>query len=99
MDELYGHGGLMEKTSTLFDILCKDETYNLIDILSEVERAREKHPEWPDDIIHAVAIVAEESGEAVRAALNHVYHGGSIDEVRTELVQTAAMCIRMLENL
>ena len=76
-----------------------DDANIVIDILCEVERAREKHPQWPDDIIHAVAIVAEESGEAVRAALNHVYHGGSIEEVRTELVQTAAMCIRMLNNL
>ena len=73
--------------------------YVLSDILQEVERAKGKHPEWPDDIIHAVAIVAEESGEAVRAALNHVYHGGAIDEVRTELVQTAATCIRALDNL
>ena len=69
------------------------------DILQEVERAEGKHPQWPDDIIHAVAIVAEESGEAVRAALNHVYHGGAIDDVRTELVQTAATCIRALDNL
>ena len=89
----------MEKSSTLIDILCRDETYNLIDIVYEVYRAEAKHPQWPDDVIHAVAIVAEESGEAVRAALNHVYHGGSIDEVRIELVQTAAMCIRMLNNL
>ena len=73
--------------------------YILSDILQEVERAEGKHPDWPDDVIHAVAIVAEESGEAVRAALNHVYHGGAIDDVCTELVQTAATCIRALDNL
>ena len=76
-----------------------NKSRTLVDILREVNRAEMKHPEWPDDIIHAVAIVAEESGEAVRAALNHMYHGGAIDEVRTELVQTAATCIRALNNL
>jgi len=69
------------------------------EILNEKRRAESKHPEWPDDLIHAVAIVAEESGEAVRAALNHVYHNGALSEVRTELVHTAATCLRALEHL
>lgn len=71
----------------------------LTDIVIELERAKKLHPNWPADIIHAVAVVAEESGEAVRAALNMHYQGGSIADLRTELVQTAAMCVRMIENL
>ena len=68
-------------------------------IIAEHYRAECIHPDWPADIIHAVAIVAEESGEAVRAALNVVYEGGSREELRTELIQTAAMCVRMLVNM
>lgn len=65
----------------------------------ECERAEKIHPVWPTDLIHQIAIVAEESGEAVQAALNHVYHGKDIDLVREELIQTGAMCIRALVNL
>ena len=76
-----------------------NDLYLWIDILCEVNRAKEIHPEWPDDVIHAVAIVAEESGEAVRAALNYAYHGGAKKDIKTELIQTAATCIRALNNL
>jgi len=41
----------------------------------------------------------EEAGEAIRAALNHVYHDAPIEELEAELVQTAAMCIRCLESI
>jgi hypothetical protein len=69
------------------------------DISTEVIQAEENFPEWPNDIIHGVAIMAEESGEAVRAALQHVYEGAPVEELSTELIQTAAMCVRMLLDL
>lgn len=68
-------------------------------ILSELAQARAKHPQWPVDVIHAAAILAEEAGEVVKAALDMTYDGVSVEEVRTELAQTGAMCIRMLVNL
>lgn len=71
----------------------------ITEILTELKKAKEKYPEWPTDKIHQVAIMAEEAGESVRAALNHIYHNESISEYRTELLQTAAMCIRCLENI
>lgn len=67
------------------------------EIKQELKRAKQIYPEWPDDLIHQVSIMNEESGEAIRAALNHVYHGDDIEEVKKELIQTAAMCIRCIE--
>lgn len=69
------------------------------EILKEVARAEAKHPRWPKDIIHAGAIVAEESGELIRACVQLNYEGGELDEVKKEAIQTAATCIRLLKNL
>ncbi|UOE48012.1 hypothetical protein MTO98_26735 [Mucilaginibacter sp. SMC90] len=69
------------------------------EVIIEVNRAERKHPEWPEDKIHAAAIVGEESGELVRAALQHKYEGGGVEEIRREAIQTAATCIRLLKNL
>ena len=69
------------------------------EVLDELLRAETKYPDWPADLIHQVAIMQEESGEAIRAALNHVYHGEPLADVRAELVQTAAMCLRCLKNM
>lgn len=66
---------------------------------AEKLRAEKVHPYWPKDIVHAVSIMNEEAGESIRAALNHVYHGESIQEVKDELIQTGAMVVRCLEHL
>ena len=65
-------------------------------IAAEVLRAESQHPEWPDDLIYAAAMVAEESGELVKACLQHHYEERQIAKVRTEAIQTAAMCVRLL---
>lgn len=69
------------------------------EILTELKRAQEKFPYWPADYIHAAAIVNEESGELIRAALRFRYEGGDKDEMRVEAIQTAAMCIRFLKTM
>lgn len=68
-------------------------------ILEEYDKATSKHPDWPTDIIHASAIVAEESGELTRAALQHHYENGSLEAAKKEAVQVAVTAIRFLEEL
>ena len=68
-------------------------------ILAEYRRAKDLHPLWPDDIIHAVAIMCEESGKAIQAAINMQYENGNIEDVEKELIETAAMCLRCLVNM
>lgn len=76
---------------------------NKLEIYQEIEnelvKAKAKYPDWPKDKIHQVAILAEETGEAVRAMLNHVYHDETLLEVKKELIQSAAMAIRCLEKI
>ena len=73
----------------------------LTSILNAYEQAIDKHPDntWPQDVIHMTAIMAEESGEAVQAANDVVHQGASLEPLRRELAQTAAMCLRCLVNL
>lgn len=83
----------MELNSEL-DRLSK---YMPIDV--ELKRAEELHPNYPTDIFEQVAIMNEEAGEVTRAVLQYKREGGSIDSVKEELVQTAAMCMRMLNAI
>lgn len=69
-------------------------------ILEELERAESLHPDFPSDIVHMGAVVAEEAGELIQACNNNEYHGTSdINDLVTEAVQTGAMAIRFLINL
>ncbi len=72
----------------------------ICDILTELEFTKEVHPKYYKDVIHAVALVNEEAGEAIAAALDYTYtEDGSIEHIKKELIQTAAMCFRALENI
>lgn len=73
------------------------ETYKLIQ--SELERAKTKHPNFPNDIFQKLAIMQEEVGEVAKAVNEYHFSGGSLQDVKDELIQTAAMCVRMLESL
>lgn len=68
-------------------------------VYQELKSAEKKHPVFPTDIVHATAILSEEAGEAVREA-NRIADDkcGSIEEWRTEILQTAAVCFRVLKN-
>jgi hypothetical protein len=65
---------------------------------NELSQARKKFPYWPTDLIHASAIVGEESGELLQASLKYTYEKGSIEDCDKEAIQCLAMCIRFLQR-
>lgn len=72
----------------------------VIGVIEELRKAEKKH-DWPDnlDLFHQVCIMQEESGEVAKAALDFHNGSGTIEEFKTELMQTAAMCFRILKNM
>lgn len=69
-------------------------------ILAELDSAKKKHPKMDYlDVVHQVAIMNEESGEAIKAAIQFYHEKGTIKELKKELIQTGAMVFRILENL
>lgn len=76
--------------------MIRKELFKCIE--QELKFARDKHPEWPSDPIHQVAIMMEEAGEVLRAVNSYHHEQESYEEVTKELIQTAAMCIRIMEG-
>ena len=77
-------------------------------IFRELAAAEEEHPGWPDDAIYAVAILIEEAGEAMQAAIDLTWldkgalrgvRNELIGKLRRELAQTGAMALRALIHL
>lgn len=73
-----------------------DELEAVCAIVAELNRAQEKHPDWPKDLIHQSAIIAEESGELTRACLHEQYEKGSFNNCIEEAKQTGAMALRFI---
>ena len=65
----------------------------------ELKRAIKLHPVYPENIFQQLAIVQEEAGEVTKSVLDYHFGKDTIEHVREELIQTAAMCMRMLQNL
>ena len=58
--------------------------------------------EWPwnsFDFVHQTAVMAEEAGEAIRAANNMREGKGDQMALYNELAQTAAMCLRIMDQI
>lgn len=74
-------------------------TFELVEL--EMKRAVEKFPTWPTDPLHALAVLGEEYGELTKAVLQYTYepHKTSLEEIRSEAIQTAAMAMRFLISL
>ena len=75
----------------------RDERADLEGRIShECRDAESKFPRWPTDPIHMAAILGEEAGETLQAAIDLVYADGSEDRVIHEARQAAAMGMRIL---
>ncbi len=83
----------------IFDKLPLDEKRALVCIISELQEARKKHPKWPKDLIHQAAIVSEEAGETVKAALQNGYETGRYYDVMREAIHVAATAVRMVHSM
>lgn len=65
----------------------------------ELKRSEKLHPNYPTDMFRQLAIMQEESGEVAKAVLDYHFAKDSIEHIKEELIQTAAMCVRMMNNL
>ncbi len=70
----------------------------ILEIKAELVFALGKFPTWPTRLIDAGNVVFEEAGELSKACLQVTYepHKETLDGVRKEAIQTAAMAIRFL---
>lgn len=83
----------------------KHEIYNLIN--EELKRAKRNYPQWPDHVVARAAIVGEEAGELLQAALEIKYEPSKkgrtkeqqMECMKKEAVQVAVTAIRFLEHL
>lgn len=63
----------------------------------ELRSARIKFPIWWPRLVEGASTAMEEAGETTKAVNDYsLHHKGSIDEIRAEAVQAAAMYIRFL---
>lgn len=66
---------------------------------AELKRAEKLHPNYPTDMFRQLAIMQEESGEVAKSVIDYHYSKDTIEHIKEELIQTAAMCMRMFLNL
>ena len=85
-----------EMANALFEQLDIETKRWLVCIWGELNNAKEKHPKWPKDKIHAAAIVGEEADELLRAAIQAVYENAPFYNMHKEAIQTGAMALRFL---
>lgn len=72
----------------------------MVEAIQELHRAREVYPSFPGNIVEATAIMVEEAGEALKVAneLRWSQKNPSWMEFRKEMIQTIAMCLRVLQD-
>lgn len=82
-------------------MVITDKWESINDIIKEVNRAENKHPNWPNDTVYGMAIIGEEYGEATREAVKIEMNEQDADlsNLKMELIQTEATCIKMLNSL
>ena len=88
---------LVSDMAEIAEIVSKEQ--GTFEILKELQRAETIHPDYPTDMFKQLAIMQEEAGEVTKAVLDCQSGKDTVEHVVTELVQTAAMCMRMIKNL
>lgn len=68
----------------------------VIAILHELDHAQAMHPECPKHNVIRAAIIGEETGELIKAALEHEFEKGRFYNMHKEAVQVGAMALRFL---
>lgn len=70
-------------------------------IKDELAKAMDKYPSWPTDPCHALIIIGEEFGELTKDVLQLSYepHKTSLERLRKEAIQTAAMALRFMASI
>jgi hypothetical protein len=88
-----------ELANEMFTAFSIDEKRIIIAMMAQLNGAETKHPKWPQDILHSLAILTEAAGEVAKDTLQYVYEKGPYYDIHNELLQTGAMAIRMYKNL
>lgn len=81
------------------DLIDEKLNNHLLQIIRAYKHACAKHPYFPSNMFEQLSIMIEEAGEVAQAVNDFKFSGGSISDIKNELYQTAAMCLRMLNNL
>ena len=69
-------------------------------VFEELRQAEKKFPSFPDDVVHASAIVSEEAGELTKACLDYFYgREPTKSKMIDEAIQVTAMGLRFLFNI
>ncbi len=68
------------------------------EVADEMDRALDKHPNWPKDKFIALSIVSEELGEAHQALLQATFENKNINFVREEMIQVIVSAFRFIKH-
>jgi NTP pyrophosphatase (non-canonical NTP hydrolase) len=80
---------------------CATSRHNT-EVSTELQKAIEKFPLWPNDMFHALTIIQEEVGELSKAVLQFNYEvdkGVTVGDIRKEAIQSICMLHRFLNSL
>lgn len=90
---------MTEAQKNLFESMNEDQKDFIGAVLEELVRAEEKYAGWPEDAVHASAILNEEAGKLTQASIDYLYkhsapYGDPYDRMKKKSVSTAAMAMR-----
>lgn len=70
----------------------------VLEIFGELAVARDKHPLWPDALVHGAAIVSEQAGGLLKACMAAEMTDEQRQRARQEAKQVAVTAIRFILN-